>query len=174
MPLYTALLRGINVGGHRRIPMEKLRAIIAACTFEDVRTYIQSGNVVFRAPETDEAMLRQTIEAGIEENMGFPVEVFLRSGAEMRRIAARDPFAGRPLEPEDTIFVTFLHEPPAGTWPAEEDILTEGREIYTFTRRVNGERPFPLTHTQATRKVSVTTRNWATVTKLAEMCEGCC
>lgn len=88
---YVALLRGINVGGNNKVPMAELKACLGKLGLENVRTYIQSGNVIFDILATDEVALTAEIEQAIEKTFGFPVVVALFSQSEFEYIAAHAP-----------------------------------------------------------------------------------
>jgi uncharacterized protein (DUF1697 family) len=83
MPIYISMLRGINVGGHKRIKMDDLRKSFEGLGFEQVKTYIQSGNVVFKAGNTSSVALGKKIEARIVSDFGFSASVIVRTGAEL-------------------------------------------------------------------------------------------
>ena len=106
MTLYIALLRGINVGGHR-IKMERLRELFAELGLSNVRTHIQSGNVFFESPETDRDALTTAIEAHLARALGYKVPVFLRTPAELERSLHPNPFQGVALTPDTRFLVTF-------------------------------------------------------------------
>jgi uncharacterized protein (DUF1697 family) len=91
MERYVAFLRGMNLGG-RRIKNEDLSREFAALGFADIACFRASGNVIFAAGESSEARLRERIEVGLEESLGYAVPVFLRSAAELRSIVTREPF----------------------------------------------------------------------------------
>src|SRR5689334_19254353 len=91
MGLYVAFLRGMNLG-QRRIKNDELRARFEELELESVATFRASGNVVFESAERSEAKLTETIEAGLAEALGYDVPVFLRSAAEVAKIAAQEPF----------------------------------------------------------------------------------
>jgi uncharacterized protein (DUF1697 family) len=96
MPVLISLLRGVNVGGHRKVKMDELRALYESLGFKDVQTYINSGNVLFRTAGRDLARLRQRIETTIESACGFRSDVVLRTPADLKQVIARNPFAARP------------------------------------------------------------------------------
>lgn len=106
MPSYVALLRGINVGGNALIRMAELRECVAALGHEDVRTYIASGNVLFRSNERSAATLDARLEEALESRFGFPVRVVVRSAAEVARIVERIPERWR--SPDLRVSVWFL------------------------------------------------------------------
>lgn len=92
MPVYVALLRGINLGGHKKIKMEELRASLAAMGFDDVKTYIQSGNVVFKTAKISDKALSRKIEATILSKFGHSVSVIIRTADEIKQVIANNPF----------------------------------------------------------------------------------
>ena len=95
MTVVISMLRGVNVGGHNKIKMDALRALYESLKFEDVVTFIQSGNVVSRTKERDLKKVGKQIGDGIEKAFGFRPDVILRTAEEMRRAIARNPFADR-------------------------------------------------------------------------------
>src|SRR5215217_3910996 len=108
---YAALLRGINLGSHNKISMSDLRALFESLGAENVKTYVQSGNVVFRsaggAPD-----LERSIEKRISGELGLDVRVLLRTKAQLAKVVRHNPFlAGAP--PQTPLYVTFLAEKPA-------------------------------------------------------------
>ena len=91
MPTYIALLRGINVGANKRMKMEKLRASCESLRFEAVKTYIQSGNIVFRATQLSPATLSKKFEECIQRDFGFSADVIARTLEQMKQIIERNP-----------------------------------------------------------------------------------
>lgn len=89
--VYVALLRGINVGGNSMIPMSRLKAVFDRLSFDDVQTYINSGNVIFRTTSSDSSALTKKIEAAIKKDTGLPVSVLLKNLAEMKALVAAIP-----------------------------------------------------------------------------------
>src|SRR5260370_38031029 len=113
MPIYISMLRGIIVGGHKRIKMDQLRRSFEALGFERVKTYIQSGNVVFKTGKTSPAALSKKIEERIVKDFGFSASVISRTAEEMRKMIAENPFLKqRGIDPAK-LHVMFLSEPPA-------------------------------------------------------------
>jgi uncharacterized protein (DUF1697 family) len=138
MGLYVAFLRGMNLG-KRRIKNDELRVEFEQLGFEGVATFRASGNVVFEAPRKSEAALTKTIETGLAESLGYDVPVFLRSGAEVAAIAAREPFdAKRIAASKGKLQVSLLLKKPTSAakkkvlaMANDEDLLAiEGRELY--------------------------------------------
>jgi uncharacterized protein (DUF1697 family) len=167
MQSYVALLRAVNVGGTGKLPMEDLRAIAAECGFAGARTYIASGNLLFRSALA-EAAVRAALEARLAAYAGKKVGVLVRGGAEMAAVAAANPFPGAP---GNRVMVIFLHErvSPAAlqgvVGQGPEEVLALGdREIYV--RYGNGQADSKLRIPAAKEG---TARNMNTVTKLAEL-----
>lgn len=138
MESYVAFLRGMNLGG-RRIKNEELRAEFEALGFAEVGCFRASGNVIFAADEKNEAKLTKKIEAGLGEALGYEVPVFLRSAAELRAVAALQPFDAKALQAsKGKLQVTFLAQKPkaaarkrALALASDDDRLAiEGRELY--------------------------------------------
>lgn len=178
MPVYVSMLRGVNVGGHNKILMAELRELYAARQFEDPRTYVQSGNVIFRSHETDETTLARKIQSALEKKFGFRSEVMLRSTSEIRQILAANPFAKRAnLEP-NKLLVSFLHAKPstevseqiAAIKASPEELHLIGRELYIyFPDGIGRSKLVPVL--DRILKTSATGRNWNSVTKMLEIAE---
>ncbi|WP_316520903.1 DUF1697 domain-containing protein [Kitasatospora brasiliensis] len=107
---YIAFLRAINVGG-RTVRMERLRALFTELGLGNVRSYIQSGNVFFTTGEPDRAALTGRIEAHLEQALGYPVPVLLRTVDEVAELLAAEPFRGVEVTPDVRLVVAFLSEP---------------------------------------------------------------
>jgi len=119
MPVLISMLRGVNVGGHNKIKMDALRALYKSLKLESPRTYVQSGNIIFRTKEKNSAVLAKKIQSTIERKFGFRPEVILRTTDEMRAAIAASPFAGRNLEPGKTrIFQIWIMPRQKGGSPA--------------------------------------------------------
>jgi uncharacterized protein (DUF1697 family) len=132
MPTYIALLRAVNVGGTGKLPMAELREMCAEIGFQDVRTYIASGNVVFRSAKSA-AQVKKALEARLAEYAGKPVGVVVRSGADLARVLADNPFAGAA---PNRVLAIFLDDPPPTDaldgvrHRRDEQIALGEREIY--------------------------------------------
>lgn len=172
---YAAFLRGINVGGRTSIKMEALRETFAAQGFHNVKTYIQSGNVVFESDETDEASLTARIEAAIERDF-FKTNVMVRSIDKLRDIIAGNPFAGE--EFEDRLFhVVFLAEKLSDEKAAlllsnnseTERYAVREREIYCLLRNGTADSLLGRKYIDNKLKTPATARNWRTVNKILEI-----
>jgi len=176
VPTYVALLRGVNVGGRSPLAMADLRALFVDLGHAAVRTYIQSGNVVFASPRTDQAALAAELEAGLAERLAVRSPVITRSAPELGRIAAGHPFAAEGLAPA-TLHVTFLAatpdpalvealEPPVA---AGERWAVLERQVYLYCPDGYGRTKLNNGYFERRLKVAATTRNWKTVGTLAEM-----
>ena len=179
MPVLVSMLRGINVGGRNLIPMEGLRALYASLNLEDARTYVQSGNVVFRTAEKNRARLGETIEKAIEKKWGFRPAVVLRSASELRTVVANNPFAKREDVHPGKLLVNFLAAKPSAVArseflkidPSPEEVKTLDQEIYIYFPNGAGRSKFPWAKLDKILKTPCTARNWNTVLKLLAMAE---
>ena len=170
--VYVALLRGINVGGHKPLPMSELVALVEQVGGREVETYIQSGNVVFTAPPAVAEVLPATLSAAIAARLGFRCEVMVREGDEVVALAVGHAFAATGLE-DKFLHVVFLAEVPAaervelldpdGTLP--EEIEVRGREVFVAYHLGAGSSKLRFDGLG----VAATARNLRTVRKLAEM-----
>ncbi len=175
---YVALLRGINVGGNRMLPMKQLVGIFADAKCVDVRTYIQSGNVIFNAPATLVNRLPALLAKKIEERFGFAVPIVVRSYEELGKVSRNNLFLKRGL-PESTLHVYFLADPPSADAiksldpqrSTPDEFLVVGREIYLHLPNGMGRTKLTNAYFDSKLKTVATARNWATVLKLLEMME---
>src|SRR5579864_4720419 len=124
MPVYIALLRGINVGPHKRMKMEKLRASCEALGFQKVKTFIQSGNVVFQAGKLSSASASKKIEERILADFGFSVDVISRSQDEMDRIIRANPLLKERGIDTSKLHVAFLSDTPGSEAVKKLESLT--------------------------------------------------
>lgn len=176
MTTYVALLRGINVGGHRQVPMEALRRVVESVGHADVATYIASGNVVFDTPERDTRAVADELEIALLEAFGFGVEVVVRTAGEMAAIAAENPFVARRAHTKD-LYVAFARgpipgEPRVDRTYAPDEFCLAARVVYLHMPAGYGNSKLNASVLQRVAGSSVTTRNWNTVTKLAELAGG--
>jgi len=176
MPTHIALLRGINMKGYNRLPMKDLAAIFTEAGGRDVRTYIQSGNVVFRAGARAAGRVGEAVAEGIAGRFGFRPAILLRTAAELAEVVARSPFWA-PGGGTEGLHVLFLADAPDPARVAALDpdrsppdaFAVRGREIYLYLP--NGVARSRLTNDWFDRRLAATTtgRNWRTVLKLLEM-----
>ena len=172
---HVALLRGINVGGKAKLPMKELAAIFAAVGATNVRTYIQSGNVVFESDAAEPVV--EAVTKQIALMYGYPGRIVLRSDDELRKAYTENPFAGAPVE---TLHVYFLADPPAAAAVKELDperspgdsFVVKGREVYLHLPQGMARTKLTNTYFDTKLKTVSTARNWNTVGKLVEMLGG--
>ncbi|MFZ0793618.1 MAG: DUF1697 domain-containing protein [Candidatus Korobacteraceae bacterium] len=173
---YVALLRGINVGGKHIVPMQQLAEIFTRAKCGNVRTYIQSGNVVFTASPRVAKALPALLAKKLEERFGFPVPVVLRNREELAEAARNNPFLKAGL-PQPTLHVYFLADIPSvdavktldPQRSAPDAFHLSGREIYLHVPNGMGRTKLTSTYFDSRLKTVCTARNWNTVLKLLEM-----
>jgi len=178
VPAYVAMLRGVNVGGNP-LKMAWLREACEAMGLRDVRTYLQSGNIVLSSP-LGAAKLAAMLKETIDRQTRLPVPVIIRSAKDMAGIVGGNPFLKRKAIDASKLHVTFLGDTPKQPDITRLDKLAGTRDEYHFARReiflhcpINyGETKLSNTALEKTLGVSATTRNWNTVTTLAEMVEN--
>jgi len=175
---FVAMLRSINVGGRNRVAMDDLRTLVASIGYDHVATYLQSGNVIFtgRGGSTKAA---QAIEDRITADLGLAVPVLARSSSELAGVLASTPYGRLDADPR-TLHVTFLEAQPD---PSNARALMEqadgfgadrfeviGQEVYLHCPGGYGETKLNNGFLERRLGVRATTRNWRTVTALAERC----
>ena len=173
---YVAFLRGINVGGKNKVKMETLREICASIGFENVKTYINSGNVIFETRKTDVLKLAEKIEKAIEKEFGLQIKVMVRRTEEIENLVKNNPFAGQ-FENDKDLHVFFLDEE-LSTEKRElllsnnsenEQFSVQNREIFCLLRVSVLESLIGKDYIGKKLKVSATARNWRTVNKILEV-----
>lgn len=173
---YVALLRGVNVGGKNRLPMADLAAMFTEAGCTEVRTYIQSGNVVFSAPPKTAKWVPGLISQSITERFGFQAPVVLRTADEVRRLPADNPFLKVGAE-ADTLHVVFLADRPERRRVEALDVkrspgdsfVVRGREIFLCLPNGVAGSKLSNSYFDSTLATTSTVRNWRTVGKLIEM-----
>lgn len=169
MTSFVGLLRGVNVGGTGKLAMADLKSLCETAGFDCVRTYIASGNVLFESKRTEKAV-KQILEARLLELAGKPVEVMVRTAAEMADVLARNPF---PNAPGNRTVAIFLDTPPAATalenitGRVDEEVKLGHREIYVRYGADMGHSKLKIPAAK-----HGTARNMNTVAKLAAMAEA--
>ena len=178
MSTYIALLRGINVSGAKTIKMDDLRKTFQKQGFENVTTYIQSGNVVFTAGETATSKLATKIAEAIKTDFGFDVPVIVLSAAELQTITEYNPLNDGTRDTA-SLHVTFLSENPAAfnlsdimaKKQGNEEIVISGKVVYLYCPHGYGKTKLTNTFFESKMKVAATTRNWKTTCELLRMAE---
>jgi uncharacterized protein (DUF1697 family) len=174
MSRYIAFLRAINVGGHP-VKMETLRQLFEMFGFENVETFIASGNVVFESTIHDIVALELKIASGLRSALGYEVATFIRSGAELVKIAAYQAFPQSELEKSTAFNIAFLSTPLDDKAKQKlmalgtdiDTFATHGREVYWLCRKKQSESTFSNAVLEKTLGVKSTLRGKNTVNKLA-------
>jgi uncharacterized protein (DUF1697 family) len=179
MTTYVAMLRGININGHKIIKMERLRAAFVKMGFHNVRTYIASGNVVFETEEPA-AGLSPKIREAILKNFGYEVHVVTKTAKEMAAIVKRNPLVKDKAVDQSRLYVTFLSDdPPRGALGLVQPLLAGAEQIHLVGRAAYLYCPKGYSETKLHNNViekkfscNATTRNWNTTKTLLEMAKG--
>lgn len=174
---YIILLRGINVGGKKKLKMADLRAMLEAMNFTNVQTYIQSGNIIFEHEEMLNATLEERVKTQLMETFSYDVPVLVLRMGELLHIFNDNPFLTKRKEDIAKLHVTILKEKPDVErvkvvseieYKADEfEIINQ--LIYLFCPDGYGRTKFTNNFFESKLKVQATTRNWKTITKLVEM-----
>ncbi len=172
---YVALLRGINVGGNKKVPMADLKKLLEKAGYTNVKTLLASGNVLFDAPKTDAAKLRAALEKLLAGRFGFAVPVLIRTQQEIAALVKTDPFKGVMVTPDTRLYVTFLPGPHKSTLKIPYSSPDGGLRIL---RATPGDVCSVVTLSPSANTIdlmatvdkefgkTVTTRSWNTVVKL--------
>lgn len=180
MTVWISMLRGVNVGPHNRIKMDALRGVYESLRLADPRTYVQSGNVLFRAKQQNPVTLASKIQSGIEDAFGFRPAVILRTTEEFKAAIAANPFAKRRDVEPPKLLVTFLSGEPGAEAQAtirglkadREELQLIGRELYIYFPDGAGKSKLPWSSVERLLKVTGTARNLNSVVKMMEMAEA--
>ncbi len=176
---YVALLRGINVGGKHKLPMKDLVALFAQAGCGDVRSYIQSGNIIFTAPPGLSSRLSGLIAAQIQKRFGFDAPVVLRTAAQLAQAISNNPFL-KAQAAEEHLHVVFLAGPPRAAHirrldparSAPDEFVVCGQEIYLRLPHGMGRTKLTNQYFDSTLSTISTARNWRTVKKLLELMQA--
>jgi uncharacterized protein (DUF1697 family) len=177
VPTHIALLRGVNLGAHNRIAMPALRDALSEAGFGDVRTYLQSGNVVLSGGGSSDAVARK-VRKVVADRFGLDVDVVVRTRAELAAIVKRDPLGEVAKDPK-RYQVSFLASKPKAeaarkleeTAIEPERLVVQGREAYAWHPNGVGRSKLAALLAGNGLRVSATARNWTTVTKLLAMAD---
>ncbi|MDG4802640.1 DUF1697 domain-containing protein [Micromonospora sp. WMMD980] len=179
MTRYAALLRGVNVGT-TRLAMADLRRVVTGLGHDDVKTYLQSGNVVFSSPPTRDEVLAEGIAKRLADELGLRVPVLVRDAGELAAVADASPYAGRQDDPT-RVLVAFLSAAPTAARvralavPSGEEMeyAVAGRELHLHYPAGNyGRTKFTTAYLEKTLGVVVTVRNWKSVLALRDLTAG--
>jgi uncharacterized protein (DUF1697 family) len=175
MPKYIAFLRAINVGGHT-VKMDELRSIFRASGFENVETFIASGNVIFDSKSKEPGTLERKIETALQKSLGYEVVTFVRATSELQRIADHNAFTAAECSKGKAIYVGFVANKPSQQVARQlmscqsdvDKLHLKDREIYWLCFGNFRESKLSGTQLEKTLGVRTTIRNLNTVRKLAE------
>ncbi len=172
---YVAFLRGINVGGNKKVPMADLKKMLEKMGFTNVKTLLASGNVVFDAGSESPASLKKKLETQFEKTFGFTSSMIIRSVGQITELAEADPFKGIKVTPDIRLYVTFLPED-AKKSALKIPYVSPGKEfriLRASSTEVMSVLDVSVTGTIEVMGVlekefgkSITTRNWNTVQRL--------
>jgi uncharacterized protein (DUF1697 family) len=177
VPVYVAMLRGINLGAKRRLAMADLRELLEGLGYDDVRTHLQSGNVVLRATGSA-TVLKKKLEAALATQCGFDVDVIVRTKAQLDKVIAQSPFKDKASD-NARYLVVFVEKAPAAAWRRSidagdyepDEVAVHGKEIYLWLPK--GVHDSKLAREATGKGVgAATARNWNVVTRLAELAAG--
>ena len=174
MTTYISILRGINVSGHRMIKMDALKKMCAELGFSTIQTYIQSGNIVFQAKETDTQKLSELIESAIDKIFGFDVPTITLTKDELEKIIQLNPFVNDKTKDASFFHITFLSENPA---KEKVELLKQAdlkndeyaigdKAIYLYCPDSYSNSKLTNSFFENKLKVIATTRNWKTGNEL--------
>jgi uncharacterized protein (DUF1697 family) len=174
--VFVGLLRGINVGRHRRVAMTDVRAALAEAGYDDVTTHLQSGNLIVasgaRRPET----IERSIGEALQTALGLEVDVIVRTASGLAKIARDNPLLGRDVDPQ-TLHVAFLKARPTATAAraltgadfGREEFVLRGAEIYLRYPNGLGRSKMTTAFFERALHTPATVRNWKVVTTLVEL-----
>lgn len=174
---YIALLRGINVSGQKKIKMVDLRAMCEKMGYEEVHTYIQSGNVIFETKEQNQSDIANTLHEQIEKTFGYDVPVMVMTQTYLQEVVDHNPFLKKDLDVNTKLLhVTFLATKPTNDlvstlttkdYGTDEFEVIENR-VYLYFPNGYGRTKLTNNTFEKQLKVAATTRNWRTINKLLE------
>jgi uncharacterized protein (DUF1697 family) len=174
---YVALLRGINVGGHHKVPMADLQKLLKAHGFANVVTLLNSGNVIFESAETQISALEKVIAEMLDKHFGFSIPLLLRNAEDILFIRNADPFKGIEVTKDTRLYVSFIKREPASSlmlpWISKDNSF---RILDCANKAVFSVLDLSVTQTVKGMETleqlfgkDITTRNWNTVVKIAEL-----
>lgn len=174
---YIALLRGINVGGHKKVPMAELRDLLENSGFTNVKTYIQSGNVVLKSSEENAKEIETKISKGIKNHFGFEVPVLVRTVSQIKATFQNCPFQQE--EKEKSYFMILDKVPDANLVKIASEKVYEDEYyhilndcIYFYCPKGYGKAKFNMNYFEKKLQVNATSRNYKTMLKLLSLCEN--
>lgn len=181
MNTYIILLRGINVGGKNKIKMADLKAMCVSMGYQNVQTYIQSGNIVLETTETNVVVIEEALKQQIKDTFGYDIAVLVRTPIYWANAIAENPFLIEMPEVETKLLhLTFLAAEPSSDLLTKLEAIDYGEDQFKvvadrmYLYFPNGYGRTKLTNTVVEKKLQVaaTTRNWRTVNKLLDLAKG--
>jgi uncharacterized protein (DUF1697 family) len=177
MTTHIALIRGINVGGHKLVAMSALRDLLTGLGFVDARSLLQSGNLVFRSTAKTGADLERVLELGAAKRLDLHADFVVRTPKEWTPVIARNPFPDKAKHDPSHLLVMFLKSAASAKAVAalqaaitgEEIVHGDGRHLYIVYPAGVGRSRLTNTFIEKTLGVRGTARNWNTVLKLAAL-----
>jgi uncharacterized protein (DUF1697 family) len=174
MEIFVAFLRGVNVSGQKIIQMKELKLMFENAGFKNVKTFIQSGNVIFESAIKEQETIKTKIETFLNTSLGYKVDVLLRSFKELKILINKNPF--NKIQSDNNIkpYVTFtsgsfqnkIKLPLESSKKDIEIIQQSGLDFFSLSKKINGKFGFPNSFIEKEFKVTGTTRGWPTVMKI--------
>mgnify|MGYP000253524690 CR=1 FL=1 len=176
MNTYIALLKGINVGGHKKVPMAELRELLTKTGLQNIKTYIQTGNVIFQSSETNLQNLEKNIQKSITDHFGFEVSVLVITRKHLKRVFDDSPFV---QEKKEKSYFSLLHNVPnSDLIKIASEKIYEGEEyfiindaIYFYCEKGYGRAKFNINFFERKLNTFATARNYNTMLKLLSLSE---
>ena len=176
MNTYIALLKGINVGGHKKVPMSELKELFFKTGFKNMRTYIQSGNVIFQTQDESIQKIEASIEKAIIDNFGFEVSVLVKTKPELQLIFDNSPFSE---DKKKYSYFMMLHDKPSMELVnvasqkiyENEEYMILNDCIYFFNANGLGQSKFNVNYFERKLNTFATARNYNTMVKLLSLCD---
>lgn len=176
MQTYIALLRGINVGGHKKIIMADLRMLLAQANLANISTYIQSGNIIFESKDTAK-VLQAKIHQAILKKYGFEVPIIVFKQSFLTQVSKENPFLKKdPNLDIKMLYVAFLSEKPSQEhlkilrekYNGDDEFVLAKKVVYLYYKHGAGRTKLTNNYLETHLKVSATSRNWKTTLRLTE------
>lgn len=177
--VYVAFLRGINVGGHHKVPMAELKTTLASIGFSDIKTLLNSGNVVFATAPTEIAALEAQMAGVLENKFGFPIPVLLRKMEDIQRLVADNPFKEVEVHKDIRLYVTFLRNDAKNNltlpWTSPNGsfqiLLSDDRMLVSIVDISKTKTTDAMIVLDKNFTKDITTRNWNTLVKISNLAE---
>ncbi len=180
MNTFVALLRGVNVGGKHIVPMQELRLLLNSKSYTDIKTYIQSGNIIFRSSVNNKSSINKKISSIIAKKYNFTAEVLTLTLADIQEAIDNNPFSVNPTEYKNLYLYFLLGEAKGGSAEKLEELKAKTEQLYLSNRVLYMYAKEGIGRSKLAAKidkilgVSTTARNMKTVTKLQEIAATLC